>query len=259
MFRSLWLFCSLISVSFLFISCGDDDGVGPGVGDEGYFPNRDGSTWTYEFNDDVSTLSTWNETRTVNGMRDVDGVTCQIMEITYSNDESEMDRIFIKDDEESRVDVWGMERLIDGTVDETYYFDAPVLLFKYPCYVGASWDVYSTKGLKPTDVPFAGFEDDDLDDDGVDDLADVIVDADVIAREDVNVRAGAFDGCFKVSYTLDIIVYFSYWGEWLIDATSYQWFKPYVGFVQTYTFVDLPTPLPDEEVVEELIFYTLPP
>jgi hypothetical protein len=256
--RSLWLIYMLIPVAVLYVSCGDE-GAGPGIGDEGYFPNRDGSTWTYEFNDDVSALSTWNETRTVNGTRDVSGVACQIMEVTYSNGESETDRIFIKDNEESRVDVWGMERLVDGTVEETFNLDASIPLLKYPCYVGANWHVYSAKGLKPSDVPFAGFENDDLDDDGIPDSADVTVNADVIAREDVNVKAGAFSGCFKVAYTFDVVVYYSEWGEWPMDATSYQWFKPYVGFVRSYTVINLPTPLPDSEVTEELLSYDLPP
>jgi hypothetical protein len=256
--RSLWLIYVLIPVSFLYVSCGDD-GIGPGVGDEGYFPNRDGSTWTYEVTDDAETLSVRNETRTVKGTGVVDGVTCQIMEVTFSDDESSLERIYIKDDEESRLDVYGIESVTDGTADEGYYFDVPVPLLEYPCYVGASWDVYSAKGLKPSDVPFAGFEDDDLDDDGIPDSADVTVNADVIAREDVNVKAGAFSGCFKVAYTFDVMVYYSEWGEWPMDATSYQWFKPYVGFVRSYTVINLPTPLPDSEVTEELLSYDLPP
>jgi hypothetical protein len=255
--RSLWLIYVLIPVSVLYVSCGED-GTGPGVGDEGYFPNGEGSTWTYEVIDDAGSLSVRNEIRTVKGTGVVDGVTCQIVEVTFSDDDSTLDRFYIKDDEESRLDVYGIETVNDGTVEEVYYFGDPVSLFEYPCYVGASWHVYSAKGLKPSDVPFAGFEDDDLDDDGIPDFVDVTVNADVVARENVSVRAGDFNDCFKVAYTFGLMVYYSEWGAWPMNATSYQWFKPYVGFVRTHTVIDLPTPLPDSEVTEELLSYDLP-
>jgi hypothetical protein len=258
MIRLIRLCFLTFPITALLLSCGEDDGTGPGVGDEGYFTNRENSTWTYEVTDNSGVLSTWNETRTVKGTRDVDGVTCQVIETIYSDDESKIDRTFIKDDEKSRVDIWGMETVVDGTVERSFYFDDGLPLLKYPCTVGDSWDVYAAKGLKPTDIPFTDFEDDDLDDDGVDDTADVAVQADVAAREDVTVRAGAFDGCFKVAYTFDITVYLSSWGEWPVDATSSEWFKPYVGVVKTNTVVDLPAPIPDKVVNEELISYDLP-
>jgi len=254
--KTLWIIYVVIPFSVLYVSCGDD-GIGPGVGDEGYFPNKDGSTWTYEVAD-VGTLSVRSETRTVKGTGVVDEVTCQIVEVTFSDDESRLERIYIKDNEKSRLDVYGVESATDGTVDETYYFDAPVPLLEYPCYVGASWHVYTAKGLKPTDVPFAGFEDDDLDDDGIDDYADITAGANVVALVDVNVNAGSFRDCFEVVYTFDVVVYYSSWGEWPMDATSRQWFKPYVGFVKSISIIDVPTPLPDSEATEELLSYYLP-
>jgi hypothetical protein len=256
--QPIWPYFLILTIAVLFVSCGEDNGAGPGVGDEGYFPNKENSTWTYEVTDNSGVLSTWNEIRTVKGTRDVDGVTCQVIETTYSDDESKIDRTFIKDDEKSRVDIWGMETVTDGTVDRSFYFDGGLPLLKYPCTVGDSWDVYAAKGLKPTEIPFADFEDDDLDGDGVDDTADVNVRAEVIAREDVTVRAGAFDGCFEVAYTFDITAYLSSWGEWPVDATSNEWFKPYVGVVKTNTVVDLPAPIPDKVVDEELVSYDLP-
>jgi hypothetical protein len=250
--------CVLISAAAIYSSCGDDDGTGPGVGDEGYFPNKEGSTWVYEVNDDTRVLSTWNETRTVNGTRDVDGVTCQIIETTYSDDESKSDRTFIKDDEKSEVDVWGFESVTGGTVDDTLHFSAGLPLLEYPCSVGMSWTVYTAKGLKPSEIPFAGFEDDDLDDDGVDDTADVTVNADIVALENVTVKAGTFGDCYRIEYTFDITLYLSSFGKWPVTAVSCQWLKPYVGIVKTNTVIDLPTPIPDEEVDEELVSYDLP-
>ncbi|UCE27745.1 MAG: hypothetical protein JSW52_03040 [Candidatus Coatesbacteria bacterium] len=253
---SLWFIYISVAASVLYVSCGDG-GTSPGVGDEGYFPNKEGSTWTYEVTDS-NIRETWNETRTVKGTRDVYGVVCQIIESTYSDAEGELDRTFIKDDEKNQVDIWGTERAVDGSVEDTFYFEVGVPWLKYPCTVGSSWHVYSAKGLKPTEIPFAGFEDDDLDDDGIPDSADVTVNADVIVQEDVSVRAGVFSDCFKVVYTFDFVVYCSEWGDWPMGATSYQWFKPYVGFVRSYTVIDLPTPLPDSEVMEELLSYDLP-
>jgi len=244
------------SILLLIASCGDN-GTGPS-GDAGYYPNNEGSTWTYKVTDNSATLATWDKTETVKGTRDVNGVTCQVIEITNTAEPNKTSRTFFNDNDTNQVDVWAFETLTGGVVENYYSLGQGLPTLKYPCDVGAKWTVYVATGLKPTEIPFIQFDDDDFDDDGIDDTADVTITAEVRDQEDITVAAGTFEDCYEIVYPYNITVHLSSYGSWTIIVTSNQWFKPYVGTVKRHTVVDMPYPAPDEVFTEELTSYNLP-
>jgi hypothetical protein len=205
--------------------------------------------------------ATYTSTETINGTRDVNGNSCQIFEEVASNDPNTINRTFFVDNDINALIIWGSERVENGTVVNTNYYNSGVLIFLYPLAVGTNWTVISVEGAKPTEIPFIGgfFASDDLDGDNVDDTVDMDMGGSVLAQEDVTVPAGTFENAFKIHHNMDVTLHLSTWGDIAMDGDQDRWFMPYVGKLKNHLTLDFANPLiPDYEETSELASYNLP-
>ncbi|RLC40684.1 MAG: hypothetical protein DRH51_04925 [Candidatus Coatesbacteria bacterium] len=253
--RRLTLAVSIIALIVLVLSCGEDDGNG---GTENYIPHKDGSTWTYQVTSNLG--PPYQQTQTINGTRNIQGINCQVIETIITLDPNHITRSFFVDNDTDKQTFYGFEEEEGGEI--TYYSEFPegIVFLRYPFTVGDEWEIYSAEGIKPTECPFISdyFDDDDFDDDGQDDTMDISIKAKVEAQEDVKVTAGDFSNCYRILYSYDITLHCTDMGEIDIDYTDTVWVKPYTGTVKWQFSMELPDPMPDNELVAELIDYSLP-
>lgn len=259
--RKILIVCTLLvaAVIPLVLSCSDDGSTTPDGEINDYVPDADGSTWTYNVID--NTKATYTSTETINGTRDVNGTSCQILERVDSDDPNSIYRTFFFDNDTNMIRIWGTERVENGTVVNTIYYNTGVLVFVYPLSVGSDWEVISVEGSKPTEIPFIGgfFEDDDLDNDGTDDTVDMDMGATVASQGSVTVPAGTFEDTFKIDQHMDVTLHLTLLGDISVDGDQERWFKPYVGNIKNHLTLDYGNPaFPDYEETSELASYSLP-
>ena len=199
-----------------------------------------------------------HKTANFDGTRDFKATTCQIFEVTYSDQPDYLVRFFIKDNETTQVNDWGFEFLDNGTVVYTRYFAQGYPLFKYPCVVGTAWTYYSGTGKKPTEVPLT-FMLDDMDGDGIDETVDLTITCVITEQEDVTVPAGTFEDCYVIVRTTIMTIHYSDWGDVAVITIDNVHFKPYIGRIKTYSVTDYDRLLEDVAITEELTSYNIAP
>jgi hypothetical protein len=221
----------------IFFSCDNGDGNG-GFSLKNYIPNEDGYYWTYNVEDNYNPES-FTRTTTVNGTRDIGGTTCQIMEDT-STINNNINRTFFTDNDTNTLSIYGYENENEGQ-QYPYYFTNPIVYY-YPYVIGAKVVLLNEEGISPTDFPFFGFPDDDIDNDGVDDTIDAVVEVEILSLENVNVPAGQFEDCFKIFTDGDLLFHLSLLGDYNVAMDIYSWFKPYTGRVKDTRAIDFNIP-----------------
>lgn len=205
----------------------------PPVGDGGepmYFPNGDGSRWTYacqRYFNNVPYGGPSEYTETFDGEAVVGGRVAQRL-VRFAPAVDEYEILFLRDDDENYVEVLGREFYVGGVMTGAVYFDPSWSYLTYPLRVNRSWSEAKQLRLSPLCFGLPA----DVDNDGLDDDVDVEIVRHVVTKEDLAIPIGTFDGCYKIRRTVYATFHMTRGGDVEMNYVQYGWFKPAVGFVQ---------------------------
>ncbi|MGQ9706821.1 MAG: TapB family protein [bacterium] len=229
-----------------------------------YIPLKIGSYWIYTIHNKVGTFETEDSaTLAIVGERDVKGKRCSVLEarvggklLTGKN----ILRTFFYDDKNGLITVNGFENEGGGRIIRREEYKSGYIQYKYPLYNGMSWTITSGKGLNPSSVLLLNTKMDDVDDDGMNDRVDITARVKVIGIEDLEVPAGLFTKCYKISYTYTMKVHCTKIGDIELIVSDTIWLKPYVGVVMEEKVSDWSEPFNymEQRTVYKLIEYLIP-
>ncbi|UCH78677.1 MAG: hypothetical protein JSU81_01640 [Candidatus Coatesbacteria bacterium] len=217
---------------WLASACSNVDGPSPpGNGsDPLYYPNGDGSSWSYTYQRYFNNVPFGDPTEyaeTFDGSVVVGGRTAQrLARFTPGLDEYQL--FFLADDEKNVVAQWGREFYVGGRLTGAVYFDPAWNFLLYPLRVNRSWSEAKQLRLSPLGLGLPA----DVDNDGRDDTVDVEIVCHVVTKEDLTIPLGTFEGCYKLRRTIYATFHMTSGGEAEITYVRYAWFKPNKGFVQ---------------------------
>lgn len=211
----------------------------PGEGDEAYYPNGDGSRWTYRYQryfNNVPAGEPFNYTETFRGAVNTGGTTAQRLKRHVEGADYYV-IAFIADDDAAVVSDYGREFYKGGRMAAGAYFDPPWATLVYPLAVNRTWSVVKGEGFDPLALGLST----DVDNDSQPDTVDVEIVRTVVTREDLTLPMGNFPDCYKIRETIYAGFHMSSGGG--VDETyvRYAWFKPGKGFVQ-YTGDEIGVP-----------------
>ena len=205
----------------------------PPVGDGGapaYFPNGDGSSWTYgcqRYFNNVPYGEPSEYTETFDGEVVVAGRVAQRL-VRFSPGVDQYEICFLRDDDENYVEGLGREFYVGGVPTGAVYFDPPWEYLKYPLRVNRSWLEAKQQRLSPLCLGLPA----DVDNDGRDDAVDVEIVCHVVTKEDLAIPIGTFEGCYKVRRTVYAVFHMTQGGDVEQSYVQYGWFKPQKGYLQ---------------------------
>ncbi|NIT35182.1 MAG: hypothetical protein GTN49_01570 [candidate division Zixibacteria bacterium] len=221
-------------------ACSNVDGppVGNG-GDPRYFPNGDGSSWTYSYQryfNNVPRGGPLEYTETFDGEAAVGGRVAQrLVRFAAGNEEYEIS--FLHDDEENYVVALGREFYVGGRMTGAVYFDPEWSYLTYPLRVNRNWSEVKQLQLSPLCLGLPA----DVDKDGKEDDVDVEIVRTVVTKEDLTIPIGTFEGCYKVRRTVYATFHMTQGGDVEMNYVQYGWFNAGRGFVQ-YTGEEIHAP-----------------
>ena len=205
----------------------------PPVGDGGapmYFPNGDGSRWTYatqRYLNNVPYGEPSEYAELFDGEVVVAGRVAQrLIRFTAAGEEYEI--YFLCDDDENYVECLGREFYVTGVPTGAVYFDPPWYSLNYPLRVNRSWSEAKQQRLSPLCLGLPA----DVDNDGRDDAVDVEIIRHVVTKEDLAIPMGTFEGCYKIRRTVYAVFHMTQGGDVEMSYVQYGWFKPNKGYVQ---------------------------
>jgi len=204
-----------------------------------YFPNGDGSTWTYGYQrylNHVPHGDPFQFTETFDGEAVVGARLAQKL-VRFQAGGEEYELLFLFDDDENTVEALGREVYYNGRMSGGVYFEPAWAFLTYPLRVNRSWSEVKQTRLSPLCLGLPA----DVDNDGRDDTVDVEIVRNVVTREDLTLPMGTFEGCYKVRRTVYATFHMTQGGDVEMDYVQYAWFKPNKGFVQ-YTGDEISVP-----------------
>jgi len=212
-------------------SCSNVDGpVLPGDGDALYFPNGDGSRWTYRYRryfNNVPSGDAFDYVRMFDGRVVVSGVECQRLRCGAAGVAS-YEIIFLADDEANYVRAYGREFYVGALMTGAVYFQPPWDFFVYPLRVNYTWAEAKQEDLSPLSLGLP----EDLDNDGRKDTVDVEIINAVVVKEDLSLAIGTFTDCYKIRRTIYATYHMTAGGDAEEVYVQYNWFKEGKGVVQ---------------------------
>ena len=204
-----------------------------------YFPNGDGSTWTYDYQrylNNVPHGEPFEFTETFDGEAVVGSRLAQKL-IRFEAGGEEYEVSFLYDDDENYVEALGREFYAGGRMAGGVYFEPAWAYLIYPLRVNRSWSEAKQSRLSPLCLGLPA----DVDNDGRDDNVDVEIVRNVVTKEDLTLPMGTFEECYKIRRTVYATFHMTQGGDVEADYVQYGWFKPHKGFVQ-YTGDELAVP-----------------
>jgi hypothetical protein len=195
-----------------------------------YFPNGDGSAWTYEYRrylNNVPSEEPFDYTETFDGEAVVGSRLAQKL-VRFQAGGEEYEVAFLYDDDENAVEALGREFYAGGRMTGGVYFEPAWAHLIYPLRVNRSWLEVKQAGLSPLCLGLPA----DVDHDGRGDTVDVEIIRHVVTKEDLTLPMGAFEGCYKIRRTVYAVFHMTQGGDVEGDYVQYGWFKPQQGFVQ---------------------------
>ena len=219
----------------------DPKGAVPNI--ELYFPSETGSEWRYlgTVVDQIQRVGNYVNVTTISGTTVKNGVQVQVFSETNQADNGPADSYF-------SIDQYGI----------TYYGSSPTTTFEKQIvpYKIVSFPVYLHQNYPQLDKRGLNFGR-DLDQDGTDEQVDVIADIAIDGLEPVSVPGGVFNGCLKMTGTMNLYITLSSSHKVvkMVDITT-NWFAPGVGLVKGIERTDFPSingsPAQSTEIIEEL-------
>jgi hypothetical protein len=223
----------IAAAALLFAVACSNVGDAPTVGDGGdplYYPNGDGSTWTYSYQqyfNNVPTGIATEYTETFDGEVVVGGhVAGRLVRLAPGAEDYEI--LFLADDEESGVVMPGREFYFSGRLVDAVYYDPAWRYLVYPLRVNRSWAEAKQDRMSPLCLGLSA----DVDNDGRDDNVDVEIIRNVVTKEDLTIPMGTFESCYKIRRTIYATFHMTSGGDAEMSYVQYGWFKPNKGFVQ---------------------------
>ncbi len=211
--------------------CSNVSEVPPGDGgDAGYFPNGDGSNWTYNYQryfNNVPFGDAFDYVEEFDGDAVVGGRVVQRL-VRFAAGAKEYEVYYLDDDDENHVAALGREFYSGAMMTDAVYFDPPWSHFVYPLRVNRNWSEAKQDGLSPLCLGLPA----DVDNDGKDDAVDVEIIRAVVTKEDLTLPMGTFDECYKIRRTIYATFHMTQGGDAEMTYVQYGWFKPSKGFVQ---------------------------
>ena len=204
-----------------------------------YFPNGDGSSWTYDYQrylNHVPHGDPFEFTETFDGEAVVGARLAQKL-VHFETGGEEYELLFLYDDDENTVEALGREFYLDGRMVGGVYLDPAWWYLAYPLRVNRSWSEAKQTRLSPLCLGLPA----DVDNDGRDDNVDVEIVRNVVTKEDVTLPMGTFEDCYKIRRTIYATFHMTQGGDVEVDYVQYAWFKPNKGFVQ-YTGDEIAVP-----------------
>ncbi len=249
MTQAFYLFSKKTSFFFyvvlgIFLTTWTSANAAPPIKDAGrYFPDKIGLTWTYEgtIEEKIQQIATYENITIVKGMSKKDGV-----EVTIFTESNKANQGF----SESYLSRNADSIVYHGGEPTTAFEEklVPYLVMKFPLHEGESF----TQVEKKT-IPFGT----DLDQDGIEELAEVKAELSVAGFETVSVPAGVFKDALKLTGLMTIKFTLSKDNSVveLTDKTT-TWFAQDIGMVKTIETVEFPKigPIPKTStVIKEML------
>ena len=225
-----WLYAAT-AVLALGAACSNVGEPPPQGGDDvTYYPNGDGSRWTYRYQryfNNVPSGEPYDYDELFDGTVEVDGREVQrLVRGARTGDDYEL--FFVRDDNGHYVVTYGRELYKGGRMVGGAYFEPAWTTLIYPLAVNRTWSEVKQEGLSPLALGLP----EDLDNDGQNDLADVESVCTVVTKEDLTIPMGTFEDCYKIRRTIYASFHMTAGGD--VDETfvQYYWFKPGKGYIQ---------------------------
>jgi hypothetical protein len=198
--------------------------------DPSYFPNGDGSSWTYEYQrylNNVPCGEPFDYTETFDGEAVVGGRVAQRL-VRAEAGRQGYEVLYLEDDDENHVAKLGHEYYVGPLMVDAVYLEPPWSYLVYPLRVNRSWSEAKQDRLSPLCLGLPG----DVDNDGKDDTVDVEIIRTVVTREDVSLPMGTFEDSYKIRRTIYATFHMTQGGDVEATYVQYGWFKANKGFVQ---------------------------
>lgn len=228
----------------LFLSPLTSANAAPPIKDVGrYFPDDIGMIWTYEgtIEEKIQQIATYTNITTVKGTTQKDGVKVTIFTESNEGNQGPSESYFSRN----------ADSIVYHGGEPTTAFEeklVPYLVMKFPLHEGESFVQVEKKA-----IPFGR----DLDQDGIEELAEVRASVTVAGYETVSVPAGVFKDAFKLNGFMSIKFTLSKDNTVveLTDKTT-TWFALDVGMVKAIEIVEFPEmgPIPKtSSVITEML------
>ena len=222
------------------LSCSNVNGPPSADGGQpAYFPNGDGSRWTYRYQryfNNVPSGEPYYYDEYFEGTAVVDGVEAQRL-VRAPRAATAWELSYVADDDENTVLLYGREFYTGALQTEAVYFEPPWSALVYPLTVNRSWSEVKQEGLTPAALGLPA----DLDGDGADDAVDVEIVCKTVTKEDLTLPIEMFPDCYKVRRTVYATFHMTTGGDVEETYVRYGWFKPGRGYVQ-YTGDEITVP-----------------
>ncbi len=194
---------------------------------ERYFPDEIGMSWTYQgtIDEKIQQIATYTNISTVKGVMKKDGVEVKIFTQSNQANDGPAEQYFSRN-EDSIVYHGGKPTTpFEGRL-------VPYLVVQFPLRVGESFTQVQKAG-----IPFGQ----DLDGDGIEELADVVATVTVEGFETVSTPAGLFEKALKLGGLMKIKLTLSKNNEAfeLIDKTI-NWFALDIGMIKGSETIEFP-------------------
>jgi len=194
---------------------------------ENYFPDEIGRRWIYQGSiaDGVQQISSYTNTTIVQGIIKKKGREVKLFSETNQANQGPAERYFEKKQEGLFYYGGSPSTLFEGRL-------IPYPLLHFPLTLHEAFTQ-----LKKTGIPFGR----DLDQDGIEEMADVTATAVADSFESVSVPAGLFKNALKIKAIMTIRLFLSGGGEpvELLDKTI-NWFALGIGMVKGIESVEFP-------------------
>ncbi len=194
---------------------------------ERYFPDEIGMRWTYEgtIDEKVQKIATYTNVSTVKGTTRKDGVEVKIFTESNQANQGPAEHYFSRND----------DSVVYHGGEPTTPFESklvPYLVMQFPLRVGQSFTQ-----VEKSAVPYGQ----DLDGDGIEELAAVMAKVTVEGFEAVSVPAGRFEKALKLTGLMKIKLTLSKNNELfeLVDETT-SWFARDIGMVKGIETIKFP-------------------
>ncbi len=232
----------------IFLNALTSANAAPPIKDAGrYFPDDIGMTWTYEgiIEEKIQQIATYTNITTVKGTTKKDGVKVTTFTESNKGNQGPSESYFSRN----------TDSIVYHGGEPTTTFEeklVPYLVMQFPLYEGKSFIQVEKKT-----IPFGA----DLDQDGIEELAEVKADITVAGYETVSVPAGVFKNALKLNGLMTIKFTLSKDNTVveLTDKTT-TWFALDLGMVKSLETVEFPEigTIPQTSTVIKEVLKTMP-
>lgn len=238
---------TFLVVLFLLSSTGGAQALTPIKDIERYFPDEIGMRWTYEgtIEEKIQQIAFFTNVSTVKGTIRKDGVEVKVFTESNQGNQGPAENYFSRNE----------DSIVYHGGEPTTEFEeklVPYLVMQFPLQVGESFTQVEKKA-----IPFGR----DLDEDGIEELAEVKAMVTVVGFETVSVPAGVFKDALRLNGLMSIRFTLSSSNEVveLVDKTE-TWFVLNVGMVKGVETIEFPEigTIPETVSVIKEVLTTLP-